>query len=625
MKRVPLLIAAMLYSASASAATMSLADALAATLDRAPGIRLEQANVDFSRGRVTEEKGIFDPLLTGQFDYRYTRSKLTEAQKAGEFEKRKQLLDTAEVNRKNAERLDAQIAQLRAANPDSANLSGDLAGLQQQIDVLNQLISSSTGGDRDNYVQLRQLLIAQNITQLEQSRDTFKKTESELYDSVRKLGSIPTGMFTNFVTLDVSISRLFMSGVRLGASAHAGEQGTYYEGKPTNPQYGGRGGDDAYNSELKFTMDLPLGRGAGALSTTARLRSAEIQADAERATLEQTTATAALRTTLAYWNYLAARERVAAAQTSLDIQKRLVNVAQALIDADEMARAEINRVQAAESSRLASFASTQGSVGSARISLGETIGLNGDEARATDFSGTFPPFPTLDEVRALDPHLLTAIAMDRRFDVKAALGDERAMALLARAARLDLRPLIGIHGELSYTGIGQGPSVRQGLTDAFLNRWAGPSIDLGVSAEKPIGNNTYKGRLEQREAILRQSVINREDLQRTIGTNISSIVATLAELLQAFDANSRAVEEYKSLIANEDEKLRVKTATIVDTLLTQQQYSDALFSLADARQQIANLLTQLRYETGTLVERGETSDSIPVENTFRLPIGEVRR
>jgi hypothetical protein len=54
-------------------------------------------------------------------------------------------------------------------------------------------------------------------------------------------------------------------------------------------------------------------------------------------------------------------------------------------------------------------------------------------------------------------------------------------------------------------------------------------------------------------------------------------------------------------------------------VLTEQQRTQALIGVVTARQQVANLLTQLRFETGTLVDREADENRITWESLTTLP------
>ena len=58
------------------------------------------------------------------------------------------------------------------------------------------------------------------------------------------------------------------------------------------------------------------------------------------------------------------------------------------------------------------------------------------------------------------------------------------------------------------------------------------------------------------------------------------------------------------MVDAETQRLRIGEATLVDTVLTQQQQTLALASLTLARQDLAHRIAQARYEAGTLVTNG---------------------
>jgi outer membrane protein TolC len=82
---------------------------------------------------------------------------------------------------------------------------------------------------------------------------------------------------------------------------------------------------------------------------------------------------------------------------------------------------------------------------------------------------------------------------------------------------------------------------------------------------------------------------------------------TLPDTIERLRQTEQSVKLYQSTIQSEVERFKAGESTLIDTLLTQQQYSDAQFSLVAARQDLALAIAQLRFETATLLEAGQVS------------------
>ncbi|MEO8503306.1 MAG: hypothetical protein ABI609_05365, partial [Acidobacteriota bacterium] len=74
----------------------------------------------------------------------------------------------------------------------------------------------------------------------------------------------------------------------------------------------------------------------------------------------------------------------------------------------------------------------------------------------------------------------------------------------------------------------------------------------------------------------------------------------------------------------EVEKLKAGESTLVDTILSEQQRTSALLDLISARQQVAVLLAQLRFQTGTMVhEVADGNTQVSPEDLTTLPTAQA--
>jgi outer membrane protein TolC len=206
----------------------------------------------------------------------------------------------------------------------------------------------------------------------------------------------------------------------------------------------------------------------------------------------------------------------------------------------------------------------------------------------------FPPLetelPTEDDVADL-----VEIALKRRQDLKAALALDDSAAVLERAAELDVRPRVDLIGGTWFTALGE-----TSMSNA-LDRWVGPSFNVGVDVERPFGNNALLGRYAQSQAGHRQSLINSADLERLIRLSIVRAANSLREAAERVRQAEEAVRYYQETIDAEIERFQANDSTLIDTILTEQQQTEALFSLVSARRDFAELVAQLRFESALLV------------------------
>jgi outer membrane protein TolC len=132
----------------------------------------------------------------------------------------------------------------------------------------------------------------------------------------------------------------------------------------------------------------------------------------------------------------------------------------------------------------------------------------------------------------------------------------------------------------------------------------GPSTNVGLELERPFGNNLSRGRVVQSQADLAQRRIATADMRRQIQLQTVRIVASIEEASERVRLAEAAVGHYARVVDAEFQRFGIGEATLIDTILTETQRAEAQLALVNAQRDLARLLAELRYETGTLVENG---------------------
>jgi len=212
---------------------------------------------------------------------------------------------------------------------------------------------------------------------------------------------------------------------------------------------------------------------------------------------------------------------------------------------------------------------------------------------------------------------------------------EEAAKILQRGAETDLRSRLDLSASLFYTALGEVGDVagedqdengrpiyrRDGFAAAY-DRWVGPSFTLTLNYEKPLGNNAAKGRLAARDAELRTRAIESGDLRRQVRLNVARTATALIETIGRLKQTQSASQFYDQTITAELVRFRAGEATLINTITTEQQATETDLSLIAAQQAVANLLAQLRFESGTLVTNSTVS--APTLVSLPRPTGSTR-
>ena len=594
--------------------SISVLDAVKMTLEHQPAIRLQEENTNYRMGLFTEATGQFDTTLLGGLSYEYTQNRLTAKEKKAEQQRRDDIADRLGLTREAIDQYQQGLDELNdvrdvwesGGDPGSVGFSDPIT--QAQYELLIQMYETAPDDQKDAFRQAILEFFDQQASAIEEGLDQALETESKLAGQLERLGDVPDVVQSFNANFNLSLDKQFRSGISISAYYDLTGTGVKYKGKGRDEEDGGMGVVDAYTSTVGFRVLIPLGRGRGVESTGAREKAAGIDYEASQAAFAHSASFNAYLTLLAYWDTVAAQENLRVLETSLELNRKILETTRTLIQADEIPRAELARTEARVAEVEAGVEAARRRLQQARIALANAMGLEvAGEGIAPLAADPFPPLPPEEVLRSLEPGALVPLALDRRLDLKASRLLESSGKVLARAAQLDLRRVFDLELGISASGLGESYSFGTGVKDSLTGDWAGPSATLALNVDYPCANNTQEGLLAQQEALYRQAQISNADLARVIGLNVVEAIRTLGEASRQVERYRAAVEAYGRAVATEMERLRLAASTVIDTITTEQRQLTAQLSLVAAEANYAKLVAQLRFETGTLLsEEGGT-------------------
>src|SRR5262249_39339883 len=119
-----------------------------------------------------------------------------------------------------------------------------------------------------------------------------------------------------------------------------------YLGKPLDPRFGGREGQNAYRSTFALTALQPLGQGRGTVAAAAPERAARANLRAAEEQYQHVVSEQELQTIAAYLNVVAAQAALRLLEDSAAINRKMYEGTQALVKAGEKARSDLDRIAA---------------------------------------------------------------------------------------------------------------------------------------------------------------------------------------------------------------------------------------------------------------------------------------
>lgn len=629
---------------------ISLLESVRLTLQNDPKLLLKDADARLREGVAQELRGAFDWVLKGEIAWDHREQELTDTARKTEVDKRRK----AEVNERDTcnerDRQREILQTLRdelAGVDDGVTLAPPDTSLAKQLQFFDILIAQAQDP------VLRDSIIGQKVSFLQTEVAAREAVVANLERGCvqagidrERLGRAPEFEYFEQAKLDLRASRTFRSGVVLTPFLTGQYDKTQFDGKRNGPEeqifilerndagqlvdvpletslgpvtrtidFGGKGVKDLYQASVGFEVNVPMLRGRGADAVAAREEAALRDAEAAGLAVKHTAAESVLRTATAYWTLLASQERVRVLANAVALEQRLVEMTQALIDGQEMPRAELPRALAAEANARSQLESARRELVKARLELALAMGVGVEsEANAPLAEGPFPMVPKQDEISALSDRGLALAAVDRRFDRRSALVSSEARRIETRGALLDQKSKLDLGITVSSRAIGE-----DSLSNA-TDTWANPSWRLKLTTEHPFRNNERAGRYAQSVARFDQQTIQTGDLDRNIKLNVVLARRSLEEAIARHDAAVEAAELFHQTVEAELEKLRLGSSTLVDAIVTEQQQTQANLSLIAAQQEVATLLARLRFETGTLVDDTDAGFYVDEPRLISLPV-----
>ncbi|HEY3121506.1 MAG TPA: TolC family protein [Vicinamibacteria bacterium] len=361
----------------------------------------------------------------------------------------------------------------------------------------------------------------------------------------------------------------------------------------------------------------PLLRGFGAQAVAAGETAATIDLRAASVDLRHTIASSVLRTTTAYWAYVAAarrREIVAEAEGRF---RAMGKDAQILLDARAIAAADIKQLRANLAQRTSARLEAEQAQVQARHELGMAMGL--PNAEITSLPPPSDPMPAVREDASLPQAAdLLASALERRADLRAARLRADSAGVRRGAAKNGVRPRLDVVVEAGYAGLDEGGGFGRYFTP-FDRRVPGLNASASLVLDWPTANRAARGRLASSQAVADQADITAAELARRISSDVTVAASDLTLGRERVIAAGEAASLYRSAVDDEKQKLRLGLGTVIDVVVTEDHLNDSLLDELSARLAYANALVRLRFETGTLVSVDGAEQQLDLETLTTVP------
>jgi outer membrane protein TolC len=653
--------------------SLSLAQAVELTLRHDPEIGRATQALAGARGRRQAAAGIFDALVRVGPTFGYTQQPIAPFLRDQETATREILRIIADEFTTLTSALNDLVARraiYRPRCPDGLSLTAepllldrrdpgelallgvnrdlrvivvsDLARAVQGIDLSTICISTGEADVEPEVFREFWQRIDQSggyglqgiLTSVSQIPHEARALEAKITDTVAtrarlaldRLGPVPLDQLVRSLLADISLVKPLRNGVFVSGALTFQSEEQAYRDKPLDPSFGGLGMPPRFPASATFAAQVPLGKGRGRVVASAPERAALLASEAQREETRFTLSEQVLQTVLAYWDLVAAHETVALLEQSAARQQRIAALTEQQVQAGDLPAMERDRARGRAAIVASQLAAARAALERARGGVARAIGADADvlahaPVPVDRFPSTRPPVPPL-------PALLEQAAARRR-DLRALASLRDASAVLARAARVDLRRRVDLAVVGGLSNYYESPFFRylpdevdpiysdfeprpvrptpvrffspRGFYRSLTGRWE-PFLTASFTFDLPLANNVATGRAVQTQATLERSRLQAADLARVIRENVLGVAGALARAGDALERWETAVAHDEATVAATLERFGAGEVTLVDTLLTEEILTRDQLELVRARQVYWSLLARLRFETGTLVD-----------------------
>jgi outer membrane protein TolC len=411
---------------------------------------------------------------------------------------------------------------------------------------------------------------------------------------------LPSVSNSNIATMNTGFTKLLKSGQMINPTASLTRTAVTGVDLPSN------------RAAVSVFFVQPLMRGRDAQAVTAGLRASEAAVASSEADVRFLRSTGAFQSAIAYWNYVAAVRRLDVYRQSEARARLIADQTRILISAGTRPAADLKQVQASLASRISSRIGGEQSVFAARQDLGVAIGLPFEQMALLP-----PPADDFPDAPASVPDLdgLARLALERRSDLVSARAREVSANAILLSATDAVKPKIDLQASVGYAGLDEGAAIWTYLSP-FAVRPTGPNFTVGFAWNVSRENNSALGRLARSRSQLTQSRIETADLSRNIQSGVAVSYDAVRRSVAKLDAAREAAAVYRGAVDDQRDLAQLGVSTILDLINTEDRLTNSLLDELGAEQAYALALTQLRYQTGLLLN---DMDDVDITTLTTLP------
>ena len=354
----------------------------------------------------------------------------------------------------------------------------------------------------------------------------------------------------------------------------------------------------AFTPGFTATVSQQMLNGFGFKVNRTLINVAQNEQKIERESFRQQTIAALVTAENAYWDLIAARESVRAAELALSAAERLAANNKRAFEVGVMSRLDVTTAESQAAASRRDLIVAQTNVQVAELQLKSMLSKNLDEPLASAVIETTDSFPDPDEAHLPPLDEALTIGKQNRPEVSIAEGNIKSEQDVLPFIRNSLLPNLNVFGLVTTVALNNifGTAFVEALHFKY------PQVAFGLSVTFPLHNrqaqaDDIRSRLELRQS---EDTLVRTKSQVEIDVQNALIAATQSkqQVIAAREATQLAVEKFEA----EQKKLAVGLSTPYNVILAQRDVFTARLAEVQARDAFAKATVTLDQAMGLTLE-----------------------
>jgi outer membrane protein TolC len=305
----------------------------------------------------------------------------------------------------------------------------------------------------------------------------------------------------------------------------------------------------------------------------------------------------------AYWDLVAARESVRAAEAALNAARQLASDNQKQLDAGTMAPLDVETAQSQAAASRRDLIIAQTNLQQAELQLKTIFSKNLDEPLASATVEPTDAFPDPSQVILPSLREATAIAMANRPEVPVAEGNIKSQKEAMPFIRNALTPNVNVFALVTTVGLYNvfGTSLWEAV------RFKYPEVAFGVTVSFPLRNRQAQADEIRSRLELNQSQDTLVRTKSQIEVDVENALIGLTNTNAQVRAAVEAVRSAKETLDGQQKKLAAGLATPYDVVLAQRDWLTAQLAEVQSRDSYAKAKVTWDQALGVTLESSNLS------------------